>query len=303
VDGEVGAVVVRRLDEVRGRDRRQPAHLAEPPRRDLGVPGRRVEPGADRGRAEVDLEQQLAGDLEAPDLLADVHGEPRELLAEAHRHGVLELRATHLEDVGELGRLLVERALEPQDLLLQPLNELVHREAEPRGVGVVGRLRAVDVVVRVDDVVAALLEPGELEREVGHDLVGVHVDARARAALEHVHRELVEAPAVVEDRVARGDDRVRDVALDRAQLAVRERRRLLDHHHAADHLGDVADRRPRDAEVLHGPDGVDPVVRVRRDLEGSQQVFLDPCPCARHAPTVSPAGALRAERTRQAAGS
>ena len=61
------------------------------------------------------------------------------------------------------------------------------------------------------------------EGEVGDDFVGVHVEAGAGAALEHVDGELVHAPA-------------------------------------ADEVGHVVDGFPGDVEVIHGPEGVDAVV-------------------------------------------
>ena len=59
------------------------------------------------------------------------------------------------------------------------------------GIGVVGGLRAVDVIVRVAVLVLALLVAHQLERAVGDHLVGVHVGRGAGAALEDVEPELV----------------------------------------------------------------------------------------------------------------
>ena len=107
-----------------------------------------------------------------------------ELLAERHRHGVLELRAAHLQDVGELLALGAERG----DQLVDRGDELRvaerHADVQRRRIGVVGGLRAVDVIVRIAVLVLALLVAHQLERAVGDHLVGVHVGRRAGAALE-----------------------------------------------------------------------------------------------------------------------
>jgi hypothetical protein len=53
-------------------------------------------------------------------VLAEHHGVGRELLAERHRHGVLQLGAAHLEDVGELLGLALERLAQHRHRVDQP---------------------------------------------------------------------------------------------------------------------------------------------------------------------------------------
>ena len=88
----------------------------------VGVARVGVEAGADRGGAEVDLAQQRGGLGEPVLVLAEGDRVGAELLAQGHRHGVLQLGAADLEDVGELVGLGREGA--PQ---------LVHRREQPLG--------------------------------------------------------------------------------------------------------------------------------------------------------------------------
>ena len=70
-----------------------------------------------------------------------------------------------------------------------------HREPHRRGDHVVGALGHVDVIVRMDRRVDAARLAEDLVGAVREDFVNVHVVARARARLVHVHDELVAVPA------------------------------------------------------------------------------------------------------------
>src|SRR5688572_12960282 len=63
-------------------------------------------------------------------------------------------------------------------------------DVEGRWDHVVGRLSAVDVVVRVRGALRAQWLAGELAHAVRDDLVGVRVRRGARARLKDVHREM-----------------------------------------------------------------------------------------------------------------
>jgi hypothetical protein len=157
----------------------------------LSVALRRVQASADRGRAHVDLAEDVLDPLERKDLTFECGRESFELLAERHGDGVLELRAAHLQHRGELFPLLAER----RDELLHRGDELDvaerHADVQRRRVGVVCRLRAIDVVVRVAVFVLPLLVPHELQRPVGDHLVRVHIGRGARAALDDVEAKLL----------------------------------------------------------------------------------------------------------------
>ena len=171
-----------------------------------------------------------------PQFLLQVHREGCELLAERHGHRVLELGASELEDVLELLALVVEGIRQLLDRVRQLPEHVVESHSESRREGVVGGLAVVDVVIGVDDVVAALREPEMLQRQVRQDLVGVHVDRRAGTALEDVDRELVHAPSLFEHLVTGLEDGARHPAWQHPELPVRERSRLFHQDHAADQL-------------------------------------------------------------------
>src|SRR5699024_2091781 len=93
-------------------------------------------------------------------------------------------------------------------------------------------------------------------------------------ALVDAGGELVHAAFLVQDPVAGPHDGIGHPAVEDLHLQVREGGGLLDHHHPADEVRDVADRGVGDREVLDRPDGVDPVIGVRRHLSGPEEVFF-----------------------------
>ncbi len=76
--------------------------------RGRGIAGVGGDAGADRGRSEVDLGEQPFGLGEARVVLGEGRGEAVELLAERHRHSILQLGAADLEHVTELFTLAGE---------------------------------------------------------------------------------------------------------------------------------------------------------------------------------------------------
>ncbi len=119
---------------------------------DLGV-----EAGADGGAADGEAVQpRLQGRLHAVNAQLHLGGIAGELLAEGERRGVLQVSATDLDDAGKLALLRLQGGLQFGQRRQQHLHGLhaggdVHR----RGVGVIGGLRLVDVVIRVDRAVAS----------------------------------------------------------------------------------------------------------------------------------------------------
>ena len=282
VHHHVTAGVRGRLDQVRRRLDVQTGDLAQRGDHLVTVAARGVDAGADGGGTQVDLQQRVGRAADGALFLGEVGAEGGEFLAQGHRDGVLKLGAAHLDDVGELVALRTQRLLQLVELLQQPLHGVVHAEAESGRVRVISGLRHVDVVVRVDHRVVALVAADQFEREVGHHFVGVHVQRCARAALEDVDRELVHAHALVQDLVAGRDDGLGLVLGQGVQAAVSHRGGFLHLHHAANELRHVVDGASGDLEIVLGALGVDAVVDVGGDLGGAEEVFFSTSAHERH---------------------
>ncbi|MCY1552423.1 hypothetical protein D9M68_888180 [compost metagenome] len=76
------------------------------------VVGRRVDAGTDGGRAHVDFADQLQGFLQSQAVLANHDGVGAELLAQRHRHGILQLSPPDFQHVPELNRFGLEGRLQ-----------------------------------------------------------------------------------------------------------------------------------------------------------------------------------------------
>ena len=131
------------------------------------------------------------------------------------------------------------------------------------------------MVVRVEILIFAFLVAHQLKADVRQYFVGVHVNGSARAALEHIDRELVHAFAVIQDLIAGGDNGIGDAFGDSLQLFVSLRSGLLHHHHSADKFRDIADFVVADVEVFNRSQSMDAVVSVSWNFPGTQQVFFD----------------------------
>ena len=197
-----------------------------------------------------------------------------ELAAQRHGNGVLQLGASHRQDVAELGALLVEGVRQLVEGLAQTFDLAPQGDAERGRVGVVRGLGTVDVIVGVDNVVVALLLPQDLQREVRDDLVRVHVHGSTCAALELIDRELVHAAAVFDNLVAGGNDRLCLDGLHRLELHVRHGARLLHLRERADEFGCFINGATRDLIVLDCSQRVDAPVRVLGYFAGAEQIFF-----------------------------
>ena len=253
----------------------QTGEVAEPGRARVAESVRRVEAGADGGRADrelVEVGERLLDPLEVVVELGDVAGE---LLPEGERDGVLEMGPTDLHDVGPGGRLRIERVAERTDGRQEPLGELhrggdVHRGRER----VVRGLREVDVVVRMHGGLRAELAPRDLDRPVRDDLVHVHIGLGARPRLPHVEGEVV-VEGAGEDLVGGRGDQVRQRPVQQAAIRVLHRGHLLEEGESAHHLHrHVVRRGVADREVMQRPLGLRAPIAVGRDLDGSDRVGL-----------------------------
>ena len=102
------------------------------------------------------------------------------------------MSSANLNDVGILLGLLIKRCHQffqsrEQDILDLNSSGDVHGG----GVGVVTALALIDVVIRVDRLLAAKLTSKKLNRSVGNHLVGVHVGLSARTSLPDDQGEVV----------------------------------------------------------------------------------------------------------------
>jgi hypothetical protein len=107
----------------------------------------------------------------------------------------------------------------------------IHR----RGKRVVRRLRQVHVIVRVHGRLAAERGAGKLAAAVGDHLVDVHVELRPAAGHPDMQREII-GMLPGEYFVANRDDHLAASRVQRAELAVGERRRLFEDRVRGDHL-------------------------------------------------------------------
>ena len=130
------------------REPRELGDLRRDARRPLGM---RVEPGADGGAAEREVEQAL---LRLVELLLgerELRGPAAHLLTERERRRVHQVRAPDLHDVRERLALLRDRRAEARDRRHEPMRDARgRRDVHHRREHVVRRLRHVHVVVGMD---------------------------------------------------------------------------------------------------------------------------------------------------------
>ena len=197
-----------------------------------------------------------------------------ELLPHGHRDSVLHLRAPHFEHVLELvtfGPQGLDQALHRVGKIGEAQED---REAHRRWVDVVGGLPEVHVVVRVEVFVLAAFVPEDFEAAVRDDLVGVHVGAGARAALDEVDDEVLVMLSVFDLGASLGD-RIGLGLFEAAESLVGAGRRVLDIRECRDERGEVVQAEIGNAKVLKRPEGLDPVEGVGWYLAVSEEVMLD----------------------------
>jgi hypothetical protein len=144
----------------------------------------------------------------------------------------------------------------------------VHRRRE----GVVGGLRHVDVVVRVERLLRAEHAALELDGPVGDDLVGVHVGLGPAAGLEDAERELlVEGPV---GYLGRGlGDPFGRARIELAEIRVDEGRGPLQDAEGPDDR--AGHRLVADVEVVQRTGCLGAPVHLGRDLDLTHAVGLD----------------------------
>ncbi len=213
------------------------------------------------------------GFVQSAPVLLQHHRVRRELLAERHGDGVLELGAAHLQDVAELLGLGGEGVAQHGHGGEQFPHGRDGGHLDRRRVDVVGGLAEIDVLVRMQVAVVALGVAEQFEGPVGDHLVGVHVRRGPRATLDDVDHELVVQPSAP-DLPAGGGDRVGLPRGEQTEVAVGESGGLLHGGEGVDQVRVRGDRRAGDREVLHGTRRVDAPVRLGRHLPVAEEVVF-----------------------------
>ena len=185
------------------------------------------------------------------------------------------MRARHLQDVLVLLCLLFQLRRQIVERRCQLVSLVRQTDLDRRRESVIRRLRHIGMIVRRDDVIAALRLTEDFERAVRQDFVHVHVDRCARAALNRIDGELVDEFSV-DDLLRRLDERVADALIQPSRLHVRLRCCLL---HLGERLNEVnIEPTARDAEVLYSTQRLHAVTNLIRHLEFAEKImFLAHC--------------------------
>ena len=168
---------------------------------------------------------------------------------------------------------VVHRVDQPLQFGQQAQGEGMQRHLAAGGVHIVGGLAAVDVVVGVDQRIIALFAAQDLDGAVGDDLVGVHIGAGARAALDGIDDELIVQPAR-DDLIARLLDGAGHLLPDGAGGQVGARAGLFDPGDADDHIPLQA--LAGDGKVFRRADGMDAVVNILGNVHFPDDIVLNP---------------------------
>ncbi|MCY1429728.1 hypothetical protein D9M71_456580 [compost metagenome] len=139
-------------------------------------------------------------------------------------------------------------------------------DVDGRGNDVVAALPAVDLVVGVDRATQATAGEGR------HHLVGVHVRAGARAGLEHIDREVLQA-VLGQQFLAGGDDGAADFRIDLFQRDVGPGGSRLGQQQGADERQRHA--LAADREVVHRTLGLRPIQRGGGHRQFTHAVAFD----------------------------
>ncbi len=172
-------------------------------------------------------------------------------------------------------RLLLESAGEPIEGRLERGQGEEHRKPDRCGVGVVGRLREINVIVGVQHVIGAARMAEDLDSAVGGHLVHVHVGRGARPSLDHIDRELVMKRAG-SDFGGGLVDGPEPLLGEFAETVIGPGRSLLDQGEGLDQGRVMGERNARDREVLDRPQGLHAPIDIGRHLPFAETVMLDP---------------------------
>jgi len=259
------------VHQVLGPGQAQARDLAQLLHRQEDVVPRGAQASAHGRAAQVHGPQPLLALEDPPPVAGQGFGPGRALGAQGHGHGVLQLGAAHLDHLPEGALLVLEGLLQQGDGFFQAAQQPDRRDLNRGGEDVVRGLVQVDAPQGVDQGVVALGAAQQLDGPVGQDLVDVHVQGRASAALQGVDDDRP-AQVALDHLSAGGLDGRGDFPGQEAKLPVGPSAGQLDHGHGHDQLG--VRRPPGQGEVLQGAQGVDAVVGVVGQRPRPQGVSL-----------------------------
>lgn len=158
-----------------------------------------VDSRADGGTTLSEQTQVGDGSLDTLDTKVELGDVAGELLSESQGGSILQVGSANLDnllgfEVVDLGLDGGAEALEGGEQVVLELED--GSDVHDGGEGVVGRGAAVDVVVGVDGLLAALFAAEDLNGSVGDDFVGVHVGLGAGAGLPDDKGEVVHELAI-----------------------------------------------------------------------------------------------------------
>ena len=228
-------------------------------------------PCTDRRSPHIDGEELLRSVVEVSDFVTQDGGKATEGLSERHRYSVLELSASHLDHVSELLSLLLQSFDELEEVGAELEVRSIEPEVDRRRIGIVRRLRAVDVVVRREVLELTLLVTHELEGTVADDLVGVHIGRRPCATLDHIYGEVLVMLAF-EELVAGLYDRVLLLVGEQTKAVVSDGCSFFGPRKAVDEERIVAEVEGTDTEVFLATEGLHTIKVLVADLAFANQV-------------------------------
>jgi len=187
-----------------------------------GAPGKfrvRVDASADRRSAQGQFAEVLLGRAEAFDTVLDLAGITAEFLPKPYGRGILQMGAADFEDIVKFDGFPLERLVQLNHRRNEAALDSFQRGQMNRSrYGVVARLAAVDVVIGMDQLPAALAAE-QFPGAIGDDLVGVHVGRSAGAGLENIQDELA-VPLAINDLLGRLDNGGGQFRFEIAQLLI-----------------------------------------------------------------------------------
>ena len=207
----------------------------------------------------------FVGDREAPAV---------EFLTQGHRHSVLQVRTTHLQNGLEFVSLLVEGSDEVFNSLQHHIAAEQQGNVESGRIRVVGGLTEVSVVVRRNQSVVTLLGTQLFSGQVADDFIAVHVRGRTGTTLDPVGHELIMVFAS-DQLVASPDQSVSDVGRDRAEFLVGHSSSLLHIGKADDEERFLSHGHFRHMEVFLATKGLHTIVAIIRNFLATKEVIFN----------------------------